>query len=260
MRQINGKLGVLLIGIALFGVGCSNSSTSSNNSPLDPINGLSGIQSNGSSSTTTPTTTPNGSVVVTNSATFVPVSLTEFNSYVATHPLNNPTDFKITMDLVNVASTGLYSGTVQLSYNDTGYKHAGVFVSGAGLNASISGLKDNSVYEAIYNRWYTVGSQTIFSGVFQDAYGAIVVVIDSPVSQGDAQGGASAALTGTVYYKNFAQSYAQQSPYRKCWFIYSGPFSCRTTAMTNSAYVASVDGGFRKLGTFSGLSKAQSFQ
>ena len=236
-------------------VGCS--STSSNgvpqaysatgtNSYINPMPG--------------PNPTPNPTPTSTglNTVTFVPVSLQEFNSYVATHPLNNPTDFKITIDLANVSSSGRYAGTVKLSYKDTGYQYNGTFSAGSGRNVTMSGLSNNNTLEAEFNRWYTSGGKTFFSGVFQDAYGAIILVIDNGNSgnQGDGQGGAG-SLSGTVYYKNFAQSYAAQSPYRKCWFITDGPYACQSSYV-NGSYQG--DGGFKKLGPFSGLDKAVAFK
>ena len=107
--------------------------------------------------------------------------------------------------------------------------------------------------EAEYNRWFTLNGKYYFSAYFQDAYGAVVLVFDNYVNLGDAQG--SGVVSGSVYYKNFAQSYVQQSPYRKCWYIYSGPYNCRANAVMDKSAIYPGD-GFKKLGTFSGLSKA----
>lgn len=254
MKNLNIKLMILLAGISLIGAACSRNDSTQNG--LAVVNNYPGsavgpITDTGSS--TSPTT------VSANSVAFVPTSLQEFNSYVATHPLNNPTDLKITIDLQKVSSdVAYYGGTVKLSYTDNGATFTGTFIAGSGQNTSMKGLRDNGTYEAAYNYWFLSGGKQVFSGFFQDAFGAIVVVIDNTSSQGDAQGAGS--LTGAVYYKNFAQSYAEQSPYRKCWFISAGPFSCRDTGVINKSSVYPTDGGYKLLGTFSGLNKAQSFK
>lgn len=246
MKNLNKTLLILLAGFSLMGVGCSKNDSSVASSGTSPD---------------APTTSTTGSTSTssTNSTTFVPVSLSEFNSYVATHPLNNPSNFKITVSLqATGTNSDRYGGTVQLSYTDTGYQYTGTFTAGTGQNISLSGLKDNDTYEADFNRWFTLNGKTVFTGFFQDNYGSIVLVIDNVVNQGDAQGGS--VVSGSVYYKNFAQSYTQQSPYRKCWFIYTGPWNCRDTAIVNKTAVNPTDGGYRKLGTFTSLNKSQAFQ
>lgn len=97
--------------------------------------------------------------------------------------------------------------------------------------------------------------KTVFSAVFQDSLGALVIVIDNSLNQGDGQG--TGTLSGSIYYKNFPQSHAAQSPYRKCWFL-TGLYSCRASAVTDKTSLYPGD-GFIKLGTFSGLSKSMAF-
>ncbi|AHI06210.1 hypothetical protein BDW_08550 [Bdellovibrio bacteriovorus W] len=252
MKKFNSKL-VLAAALAVLSVGCGKSEQFQVNSGLNPNyqwnnNGSIPVSPEG------PGVDNSGGNVNTGSNTvaFKPVSIAEFNSYVALHPLNNPTNFQLTVDMENVGN-GRYAGNVKISYQDTGYQYQGSFDAGHGQNESIKGLHDNGLMEAEFNRWFIINGKYYFSAYFQDQYGAIVLVFDNYVNQGDGQG--SGTVSGAVYYKNFAQSYAPQSPYRKCWYIYQGPYNCRADAVINknSPYPGN---GFRKLGTFSGLSKS----
>lgn len=189
---------------------------------------------------------------------FVPVSFSLFNSYVGTHPINSPKNIKISVNLTEVDSTLKYAGSVKISYEDNGQTFTGTFESGDGKNQSIDGLRDNDVYESTFNYWFSKDGKTVFSGIFQDALGSVVLVIDKTVDQGDGQG--TGYVSGSVYFKNFAQSQATQSPYRKCWFIYVGPHDCRSTeVMQKSSITLGTGEGYRKLGTFTGLSKVSAF-
>lgn len=188
---------------------------------------------------------------------FVPVSFSLFNSYVGTHPLNSPKNFKISVDLSDNGSLRYY-GSVKISYEDNGQTFTGEFESGEGTNDDIDGLKDNGVMESLYNFWFKKDSKMVFMGTFQDALGSIILVVDKTVDQGDGQG--TGYVSGSVYFKNFAQSQATQSPYRKCWFIYDGPYNCRSSELINkSSLTISTAEGYRKLGTFTGLSKSNAF-
>lgn len=253
MKTLNSKLILLLATVALLGVGCSRNNDMQGgfaNQPIGP--GGNGNIPNSPNGSGAGSSAPAGA----NTATFVPVSIAEFNSYVAMHPLNNPTDFKLTVDLQS-AGNGRYAGVVKISYADTGYRYEGKFEAGSGTNQDLYKLKDAGLMEAEFNRWFIINNKYYFSAFFQDAYGAVVLVIDDYVNQGDAQGGGT--MSGSVYYKNFAQSYAQQSPYRKCWYIYDGPYDCRASAVISKNTPYPGD-GYRKLGTFSGLSKAAVFK
>lgn len=180
---------------------------------------------------------------------FKPVSLAEFNSYVGTHALNDPTDIKINITLNRVENTLYHSGSVKIGYNDAGNWYQGTLESGSGKNVDCSQCKNNGEYEAKYNYFYNSAGKKIFSGFFQDKYGAIILVLEPSTGSGDGDGG---LFKGTVFYRNFAQSLAAQSPYRKCWFITAGPYVCYSVAgVTKSGYTA-FD-GFTKLGTFTGI-------
>lgn len=249
MKTFNSKLIVLLAAFAMMGVGCGKSNEFQPNS----VTGVNQLTNDGSTpvSPDGPGSGVGASVGGTNVVEFKPVSIAEFNSYVAMHPLNNPTNFKLTVDLQNVGN-GRYGGAVKISYVDTGYNYEGKFEAGSGTNVDMYKLRDAGLMEAEFNRWFIVNGKYYFSAFFQDAYGAIVLVFDDYLNQGDAQG--TSTVSGRVYYKNFAQSYAQQSPYRKCWYIYEGPYNCRASAVINKNTPYPGD-GYRLLGTFSGLSK-----
>lgn len=246
MTQLNFKLTILVAIIAILEVGCGNSNS-----------GLSGANVTTPNVSTEVPSAPVGSTIdsttsQTNTVDFSPVSIEEFNSYVAMHALNSPNSFKLTVALTH-AGSNRYAGSVKISYQDTGYQYEGKFEAGSGTNQDLYKLRDAGLMEAQYNHWFIIDGKYYFSAFFQDAYGAIVLVFDNYVNQGDAQG--SGLVSGSVYYKNFAQSYAQQSPYRKCWFLYNGPYDCRATSVINKSSIYPGD-GYRKLGTFSGLSLA----
>lgn len=245
---------IIMIISVLFGIGCSSNKSATVAAPVtttdtttavvnpDPTgSGTSGGLSSGA-----------GDVV-----TFTPTSLSLFNSYVATHPLNNPSDFKISVNLSDAGSYH-YAGTIKISYTDNGQRNEGVFEAGSGTNMSFSNGRDNGELESKYNYWFNSGGKVVFSGFFQDQFGSIILVIDNTIDQGDGQGGGY--VSGSVYFKNFTQSMATQSSYRKCWFIYQGPYDCRSTQVINKSSLYPVEAeGYRKLGTFSGMSKSRAF-
>ncbi len=254
MKTFNTKLVILLAAFSLLGVGCGESNSFQSNSDA-VLPGNSGAVDSGAGVPVTPDS--GGSVGSgTNQASFTPVSFTEFSNYVALHALNNPSNYKVTVNLAS-AGSNRFAGTVKISYSDAGNNYVATFTAGSGVNQKLYDLKDSGKMEAAYNYWYVLGGKTVFSGYFQDAYGAIVLVIDGSTNQGDGQGGGN--VSGSIYYKNFAQSYATQSPYRNCWYIYDGPYDCRSSAVTGKASLYPTDNGYRKLGTFTGLSKVAAF-
>lgn len=188
---------------------------------------------------------------------FKPVSFAMLSNYVGTHPLNSPSNIKINVNLTG-DELFKFSGSVRISYEDNGQTWSGLFESSADKNVSMSGLRDNDVPESTYNFWFKKDNKLVFTGMFQDQYGAIALVIDNVINQGDGQG--SSYVSGSVYFRNFAQSHATQSPYRKCWFIYTGPYDCRsTTLISKTGLYPTTDEGYRKLGTFTGLSRTKAF-
>lgn len=246
---------LLLLLIASFvGIGCSNKNATATppvatdpiaEAPVDPGTPGGGGTDGGLAST-------GGDTV-----DFVPASFNIFNAYVGTHPLNSPKNIKLTVDLKDNGSLRFY-GSIKISYEDNGQTWSGTFESGDGKNQSIKSLKDNDEMESRFSYWFNKDGKTVFSGIYQDQLGAVVIVVDKTLDQGDGQG--ASYVSGSIYFKNFAQTMSVQSPYRKCWYIYDGPHDCRTaTVMSKSGLYPTTDEGYRKLGTFTGLSRVKAF-
>ena len=242
---------VLLVVMAAVGVGCSSSSGP-------------GSSSGGSTTTTsTPPVVTIPPVVVTqaNTVTFTPVSMAAMTAYVASHPLNNPQNIQLTVNVSDVAAgSNQFGGSMRLSYTDSGNQFVGNFITGTGT-VQVSGSNlDTGKSVAAFNQWFPYNGQRVFHGFFQDQYGAMILVIDSLTSTtGDGQ--APDSGNGSVWFKNFVPGYATQSP-EMCWFIQIGPFNCRTflsgaNVVTTSALYPS--NGYQKLGTFTGLNIKQAF-
>jgi hypothetical protein len=191
-----------------------------------------------------------------NTVTFAPVSKARMEEYVGTRPLNNPSDFRLTVALKNVGGYK-YAGEIKISYLDNGQTYTGIFTAPEGNNSSFDGMHDNGTLKAVYNYWFNFDGKTVFNGFFQDQYGAIVLVVDNYIDQGDGQG--TTTLSGSVYFRNFPQSFAPQSTERNCWFVYAGPYDCRSYTVMNKTNTVPSD-GYKLLGTFSGLVTNAAFQ
>lgn len=250
----NSKLILTLATLALISVGCAKEMKADGSqvisppvvNPTFPVNAPPG-QGAG---------TPGDNWSYGSTAAFTPDSLTIFNTYVATHPLNNPTNVKINVNLVDVGGSR-FGGQVKIAYDDAGQHYEGYFVAGTGKNEEYSSYdtnRDVGLYHAQYNYWFN-GSKN-FTGYFQDSYGAIVLVIDNVLNQGDGQ--SSATVSGSIWFKNFTQSMAPQGSERYCWFIYKGPYNCRSTTVMDKSNAYPSD-GYRRLGTFTGLSRSKAF-
>lgn len=239
MKINNATLVVLISGFAALTVGCGSSSSSLSSTTA-------AISSTGLGSTT----------ISSNTATFVPVSTAQMEDY-AEQSLSTPTNVQISVSLQDVSGTGIYGGTVQLTYVSNGVQHTGTFSAGTGINYYDPTLNNNGQYEAQFNSWFTsqVSGSAAFTGFFQDDYGSIVLVVDSVVSDGDAQG--DALMSGYIYYKNFSMvaGQAEQSPYRECWFISAGPYNCQDSNIMNKVWPYPAS-GYQELGYFTGLSKS----
>jgi len=255
----------LLMAFMVLSAGCSSKKSSeevaapvvpTGTGPVTPGGGGTG---NGSCDNSTSTG---------NTVCFTWTSYAEFGRYVATHPINDPQNLKLNVQLSDVGSNR-YGGTVRISYTDNGQSFEGVFRSDSGVNSNISGSNGfNGVMKSAYNHWFNYQGKTVFSGFFQDEYGAIVLVVDNYLNTGDASGGGF--LSGSVWYMNFAQGLAPyNSTGRHCWFLTNGPYECRSEVVVNktSLYPTDVmyygsDGTpavYTKLGTFSGLSRTAAF-
>ncbi|MBC7421255.1 MAG: hypothetical protein H7328_11055 [Bdellovibrio sp.] len=262
------KLIILTMALGLMGLmtaGCSKSNSQSNN------NGATGgttaiiIDPNAPTSTNTTPTFSGGSTL-----TFTPVSTSVMNTYVATHPLNAPSNYRVNINLVHVEA-GRYAGKILISYIDNGVQNTGEFTSGTGRNGTSSGNYDNNTLESEYNYWFTLGGRKVFTAQFEDSYGAIVVALEpvsSASSGNDAEPITNVPYKGSIYFKNFTSqrvdTYWFQSaggsplgphgPYRACWFIYNGPYDCRTsTIQQKTALAPGAGAGYTLLGTFTGV-------
>ncbi len=194
---------------------------------------------------------------------FTPVSMQTMNKYVATHPLNNPTNFRISVNLASVGS-GRYGGTISISYLDNGIQYNGEFKSGLGRNQTMKGMYDNNKLESEYNYWFNFENKLIFTGFFEDQYGAITIALEpmtsTPSGGNDAEPVLTGPYKGTIYFKNFAVTGAGHSPYRACWFTYIGPYDCRSNVIQTKCGVnPGAAAGYEILGTFNNININQAF-
>ncbi len=274
---------IALVALSLMGAGCSKTNSQSGNPVsvgpqaivppviVDPSapgsnGGIGGLGGPGIFNT-------GGATVA-----FAPTSLQIFTDYVATHPLNNPTNLQLNVNLAQ-SDAGRYGGSVSISYVDNGMTYNGVFKAGMGHNQSFSGMYDNNVSEANYNYWFhntTPGgnNELVFTGIFEDEYGAVTITLTPENTDGGGHDGQPLSTTykGSVYYKNFTvennpyvggnmtNTMAHHSAYRSCWFTYKGPYDCRSNVIQSKCGLnPSVDAGYKLLGNFSGLSTKDAF-
>lgn len=251
----------LAVIVAIAGLmGCKNSSSTNNNNNGTVTTLPAAIIIDPSAPVATDSTISNsyGSTV-----TFKPVSLSVMNAYVATHPLNNPTNFKINFNLAH-AGSGRYGGEVTISYIDNGVQYDGVFKSGLGKNQSFKGMYDNDRLESDYNYWFSFENKNTFTGFFEDQYGAITISLvpqtTTTSSGNDGEPITATAYKGYVYFKNFTTTTAPHSPYRACWFTYMGPYDCRSNVIqTKCGLNPGAEAGYQLLGTFENVSVKQAF-
>lgn len=190
---------------------------------------------------------------------FYPTSWEEVNQYVAIRPLNDPSNMMVNIQFSKVAGTSFYHGKVQLGYTDSSKFYYGSFTVGDGKNEKCSNCYDNGLYEAAPNFWTTINGKRTFMAYVQDLYGSLIIVMEDQADfGGDGQG--STLLKGRVYYRNFATAKYPQSSYRKCWYIYTGPYACHSANMSQKRSSTDFsDGTYRLLGTFSGVKSQVAF-
>ncbi len=215
-------------------------------------------------------------------------SMAALTSYVATHPVNNPQDIRISVKLHD-AGTNQYAGDIYISYYDNGQYYTGHFVTDDGQNPTGNTASSGTIYpgakHAAYNNWFTWNGAAAFHGFYQDSYGAIMLIVDQAIDQGDGSG--ASEVSGSIWFKNFANSQAMANPQSiPCWFITQGPYDCRTFLVNNGKDYGNINQttalyptqsqwytsrsthpyipeeparGWRRLGTFSGLNKGKAF-
>jgi hypothetical protein len=263
--------------LGLMGVGCSKSnsgaaSANENNNTTNvpgpvlvdpnPPSGTGGGTGNGTVSGTTST---GGSTV-----DFAPISLQAMRDYVLPASpyttLNNPTNVKIKLNLVQAAG-GRYGGEVTISYVDNGQTYSGTLRAGTGTNYYLKGGYDNDKLQAEYNYFFTFENELVFTGFFEDNYGAIVLSLqpDEPVGGGNDAEPLSVPYKGKIYFKNFKNDYGAfiskaSNPYRSCWFIYTGVFDCRSNViMQKCGLEPGVETGYTLLGSFTNVDIKKAF-
>jgi hypothetical protein len=247
------------IALGLMGVGCSKSNSNSGDvnaaatttggTVVNPVvgNDLSGSTNLGNST-----------------VTFTPASLSAMNSY-ASIPgnlvaLNNPQNIQISFNL-SQSEAGRYGGDVTISYIDNGVQHYGTFHAGLGRNQTFKGMYDNNTLEANYNYFFNLNSQLVFTGFFEDSFGAITLTLTPEVTAGGGNDAEPLNVTykGSVYFKNYKAE--KTSPYRACWFIYNnGVGDCRSNVIqTKCGLAPGSETGYALLRTFTNVNIKQAF-
>jgi hypothetical protein len=255
---------ISLMALGLMGVGCSKSKSNSdgnNNATgsgvvtpgpviVDPIApGGAGNPSDFGSGYT-------GTLVTTNAAmrayTNIAGNLTA---------INNPQNIKININLAQ-SEAGRYGGAVTISYTDNGVQHTGVFRAGMGRNQIIKGGYDNDRLESDYNYWFTFENQLVFTGFLEDEYGAITLTLTPEVTSGGGNDAEPLNVTykGEIQFRNF--NTIKSTPYRSCWFIYTGlnGHDCRSNVIqSKTGLTPGAGAGYTKLGTFTNVNIKQAF-
>jgi hypothetical protein len=205
-------------------------------------------------------------------------SVQALDYYAVTHVVNNPTDVKISVKLYDVGGNQ-YAGHVMVSYIDNNQFRTAKFITGNQTVARGTSHGHDGKNHAVYNKWFTWGGQNVFHGFYEDQYGALMIIVDRTIDQGD--GGGANEVGGSIWFKNHNISPAPRGQI-PCWFIELGPYDCRTflinreDLVTTSALYPSQSlyftprsinpfvleepaRGWRRLGTFNGLNRSRAF-
>ena len=251
---------ISVLTLGLMGVGCSksNSNSANNNNGLGatvPAPVIVDPLPPGGGGTTTFSSGFTGDLVTTTD---------KMKAYYATYgqvyTLNNPTNIKINVNLAQ-ADAGRYGGDITITFLDNAVQHTAVLKAGMGKNQSIQGGYDNGRLEADYNYWFTFENKLVFTGFFEDSFGAITLTLTpQPISGGgnDAEP-LKVKYKGEVSFKNYKGE--KTTPYRACWFIYTGGVGdCRSNVIqTKCGLTPGVDAGYTVLGTFTNVDIKQAF-
>lgn len=172
------------------------------------------------------------------------------------YTVNNPVNVRVGI-AVSPEESG-YGGDVWIRFEDGGQTRYAQFKT---IHPYYSSTSDSSK-----NVWFPLNGLTVFHGFFQDAYGAIVVVIDSAVDLGD--GKPPESVGGSIWFQNFGSTPMVQGPGKMCWEISIGPYDCRTfmdggDVHTTQALYPDTHGQnrppYKKLGDFSGMVRSAAF-
>lgn len=170
----------------------------------------------------------------------------------------------VNMDTFNVQDPGhtpQYGGLFKIGRVENGNSVIGTFSSGT------------SIDETKFNKWYSTGGAQKLKLFFQDTSGGVIVILKQVVIND-----MSVTYQGDVYFRNFdfgvcanpppwgSPQCNVQSPYKKCWDISAGPYSCRAFLSGNNVRPDIIDlpgfgdhqsgytgPGYLKLGTFVGM-------
>ncbi len=253
---------VLFIMLMFLGIGCQKNDTNLGNLPSGPASPVLPTYPPGA-----PPGQGQGSVGDNwdygGTTEFTPTNFQTLSTYAAQGPLNNPSGFKINVNLVNQGG-GKYAGHFKLAYIDSGNLHESYQETGSGQIDKHSASQYHGKYDFEFNQWFTWKGKEAFHAFFQDSIGAIVLVIDDVFDLGD--GGGSSTVSGKVYFKNFQIARTGQSE-SKCWFIYKTDgidpkYGCGTfykggfIDTTSALYPGD---GYILLGTFTNLDRAKAF-
>jgi hypothetical protein len=227
----------LAVGLMAMNIGCAKEKS---NSDTDTTG-----------TTTTTTTTTESSSVSSNTVALKTTASKLAALFVNSVP-NNPSGVTVTIDLSNS------SESILISYYENGVTKEAAFGTVHPYNSSVSGTRQG---------WVTHDGSPWWKGFFQDAYGAIVIVIDSTISTGD--GSPSDIVGGRIYFQNFCRTYPcnpYQGSQKMCWDITAGPYDCRTFISGDSVVLSSskypnnkgdnAANSYQLLGTFTGLSRS----
>lgn len=247
----------LLIALSTIGLVACNSAPgsvtpdaySSNYSPYLYGGGTLG----GGTTTTTTTTLPDFTSGATAAFVVDGGSLAAQNQLFSQYTMrasNNPQNMQINVNLSKTYGGNGYGGSISLRYQDNGITYQGTF--------SASQVTPDSTK---YNIWFNYGGKTVFHGFFEDNFGAVIIVFDGVYNLGD---GSPAFNTsgGSLYFKNFGQTYAPHPP-SHCWLVSTGPYDCRAwkwgdgVATTYAIYPESYY--YTRLGTFQNMNLYQAF-
>ena len=217
--------------------------------------------------------------------TSAPITITDeaaFEDFRLGEPVNRMDDIEDLRIYVKLskASSKYYAGDVTIAYWDSGRERPErkiEFESGSGDNAK-------------YNVWFIKNSKEYFHGFFQEAHGSIVVVIDSitPVVPNPDNPAPNTLYNGSIWVMQFRTTFNRKNSCnnheqkyifeynktapkpiptlaertRKCWFITSAAYDCRTWRKGNGVdtfkyiYPTSC---YKKMGSFKGLDILKAF-
>ena len=168
-----------------------------------------------------------------------------------------PTNVRVNIDMARAKDS------IIISYVDAATNR--LVEAGLGTMHPYSGIQDGS-----YNNWYQENGRWVYKGFFQDQFGAIIVIVNRAVGQGDGQ--PAQFLGGSIYFQNFNAeqwpNYPIQGPEKMCWQISMGPYDCRsfivfpgnkyehvsmTSAETPTTKGPDKPSYYQKLGDFDGI-------